>query len=134
MEKREEMANEPLIPKGLGRPKAPLSPGVKAGNTIYVSGQLPLGPDGQIVGKGDVAAQTKQVLDNIVRIVEAGNGSLADIVKITVYLANMGHFEQMNEVYAAYFGDLRPARATVEARLAGPDFLVEMDAVAVLQQ
>jgi reactive intermediate/imine deaminase len=127
------MTNTPLIPEGLGRPKAPLSPGVKAGNTIYVSGQLPLGNDGKIAGIGDVKVQTRQVLDNIMRIVETGGGSLADVVKITVYLANMGHFEQMNEVYAVFFGDVRPARATVEARLAGPDFLVEMDAVAVLQ-
>lgn len=126
------MANIPIIPPGLGRPKAPLSPGVRAGDTIYVSGQLPLAAGGKLVGLGDVAAQTRQVLENVRTIVEAGGGALADVVKVNVYLANMAHFEQMNAVYATFFGDLRPARATVEARLAGPDFLVEMEAVAVV--
>ncbi len=126
------MPNTPIIPEGLGRPGAPLVPGVRAGNTIYVSGQLPLGGDGKLVGKGDVGAQTRQVLENVRKIVEAGGGSLPDVVKVNIYLANMGHFEEMNRAYAAFFGDLRPARATVEARLAGPDFLVEMEAIAVI--
>ncbi|MHB1134314.1 MAG: RidA family protein [Chloroflexota bacterium] len=127
------MANEPLLPPGLGRPSSPLVPGMKAGNTIYVSGQLPLGADGKLVGAGDVAAQTRQVLTNLRAIVELGGGNLADIVKVNIYLANMAHFERMNAAYAEFFGEHRPARATIEARLAGPDFLVEMEAVAVLQ-
>ena len=127
------MANTPIIPEGLGRPGAPLVPGYKAGNTIYVSGQLPLTGEGNLAGRGDVAAQTRQVLENVRRIVEAGGGQVADIVKVNIYLANMAHFEAMNKTYAAFFGEHRPARATVEARLAGPDFLVEMDAVAVIQ-
>ena len=128
------MANVPLMPEGLGRPSAPLVPGVKAGNTIYVSGQLPLGGDGKLIGLGDVAAQTRQVLENVRAIVELGGGKVTDIVKVTVYLPNMAHFERMNAAYAQFFGDHRPARATVEARLAGPDYLVEMEAVAVLQE
>lgn len=128
------MPNVPIIPEGLGRPDMPLVPGMRAGNTIYVSGQLPLGSDGKLVGAGDVAAQTRQVLENVRDIVEAGGGTVADIVKVNVYLANMGHFAPMNEAYVAFFGEHRPARATVEARLAGPDFLVEMEAVAVIQE
>ena len=127
------MANTPIIPEGLGRPGSPLVPGYKAGNTIYVSGQLPLSGEGRLAGRGDVAAQTRQVLENIRHIVEAGGGQVADIVKVNIYLANMAHFEEMNRAYAAFFGEHRPARATVEARLAGPDFLVEMEAVAVIQ-
>lgn len=127
------MANEPLIPDGLGRPSSPLVPGVKAGNTIYVSGQLPLGRDGRLVGPGDVAVQTRQVLENVRTIVELGGGKVTDIVKVNVYLPNMAHFERMNGAYVQFFGEHRPARATVEARLAGPDFLVEIEAIAVLQ-
>ncbi|MCL5108598.1 MAG: RidA family protein [Chloroflexi bacterium] len=128
------MANVPLIPEGLGRPSSPLVPGMKAGNTIYVSGQLPLGREGTLAGRGDVAVQTRQVLENVRAVVETGGGKVTDIVKVNVYLANMAHFEGMNAAYAAFFGEHRPARATVESRLAGPDFLVEMEAVAVLQE
>ena len=127
------MANTPIIPEGLGRPGAPLVPGYRAGNTIYVSGQLPLAADGTLVGRGDPAAQTKQVLENVKRIVEAGGGKVTDIVKANVYLPNMAHFQAMNEAYVAFFGEHRPARATVEARLAGPDFLVEIEVVAVVE-
>lgn len=126
------MANTPIIPEGLGRPGSPLVPGYRAGNTIYVSGQLPLASDGSLVGRGDVGAQTRQVLENVKKIVEAGGGQLTDVVKVNVYLANMAHFQDMNKAYAAFFGEHRPARATVETRLAGPDYLVEIEAVAVV--
>jgi reactive intermediate/imine deaminase len=126
------MANTPIIPEGLGRPGSPLVPGYRAGNTIYVSGQLPLGGNGELVGRGDVGAQTSQVLENVRKIVEAGGGQLTDIVKCNVYLANMAHFQEMNKAYAAFFGEHRPARATVESRLAGPDYFVEIEATAVL--
>ncbi len=127
------MANQPIVPAGLGRPGSPLVPGYRAGDTIYVSGQLPLGQGGKLVGRGDIAAQTRQVLENIQQIVEAGGGKVTDIVKVNIYVANMAHFEAVNTEYAAFFGEHRPARATVEARLAGPDFLVEMEAIAVVQ-
>lgn len=96
----------------------------QAGNMIFVAGMLAL-DGGQIVGRGDIAVQTRQVLEKVKAIVEAGGGSMGDIVKTTVYITYMANFAAMNEIYKTYFSSERPAHATVKADLVNKDFLVE---------
>ena len=119
-------------PKIATVPGAPYSPGTKAGNMVFVAGMLALDGSGQIVGRGDIAAQTRQVLENVKAIVEAGDGRMSDVVKTTVYITDMANFTAMNEVYKTYFASEPPARATVKADLVNKDFLVEIDAIAVI--
>jgi 2-iminobutanoate/2-iminopropanoate deaminase len=119
--------------------RRPFSNGVRAGNQLYVAGQLPVDGEGRTVGAGDVRRQTRQVLDNIRAVVEAAGGTLADVVKTTVYLIDMSDHAAVNEVYVEFFPAEFPARTTVQvAALApamageGSPFLVEIDAVAVV--
>jgi len=119
-------------PKIATVPGAPYSPGTKAGNLVFVAGMLALDANGQIVGRGDIGAQTRQVLDNVKAIVEAGGGRMSDITKTTVYITDMANFATMNELYKSYFPSEPPARATVKADLVNKDFLVEIDAIAVV--
>jgi 2-iminobutanoate/2-iminopropanoate deaminase len=102
------------------------------GEWLYLSGQIGLDPaTGQMV-PGDVVAQAHRVLQNLQAVVEAAGGSLADVVKVTVYLDNMDNFARVNEVYATYFPDQPPARACVQAARLPRNAAVEMDAVARL--
>jgi 2-iminobutanoate/2-iminopropanoate deaminase len=126
-------AHVPLNPAGLPAPISHYSNGVKAGDTIYVAGQVALDGEGRLVGPGDVVAQTRQVLENIRRVLHAGGATLDDVVKVTVYLANVDDRPRINEVRQAYFGANRPASTLVEvSRLAFPGLLVEIEAVAVV--
>jgi reactive intermediate/imine deaminase len=113
-------------------PGAPYSAGTKAGNLVFVSGMLALNAKGELVGPRDITAQTRQTLDNVKAIVEAAGGKMTDIAKTTVYITDMANFAAMNEVYKTYFPSEPPARATVKADLVKPDFLVEIDAFAVI--
>lgn len=109
----------------------PYSQGLVSGGFVFTAGQIPLDPrTGEIVG-GDVASQTARVLDSLRAILEAGGSSLGRVVKTTVYLADMNDFAAMNEVYARYFGDHRPARSTVQAGRLPKDVRVEIDAIAL---
>lgn len=106
----------------------PYSPGLRAGDFIFVSGQVPRDPaTGQIVGE-TIEEQTKQVLENIKTILEAGGASLADVVKISAHLTDLSLFDRYNKVYVTYFPDPKPTRTTVGSQLLG--FLVEIDAIA----
>lgn len=92
----------------------PYSPAVRAGDWLVLAGQVPLDPaTGQFV-TGDAAAQARRVLDNIVGVLADCGASLTDVAKTTVFVTDLGDFAAMNEVYAAVFGDHRPARSTVE--------------------
>jgi 2-iminobutanoate/2-iminopropanoate deaminase len=104
---------------------------VRAGDTIYVAGQIPIDPvTGQVV-QGDVQTETRQVLTNIKNILEGCGASLADVVRCGVYLTNGGDFQAMNEVYAEFFGVAKPARTTIiVAALPLKDAKIEIDAVA----
>lgn len=109
---------------------APLSPGIAAeGRTLYVSGQVPV-RDGATV-EGGIAEQTRQVLQNLGAVLEAGGATFADVVRCGVYLSDIGDFEAMNRVYEGFFPEPRPARTTIGAPLVG-GILVEIDCVAVL--
>jgi reactive intermediate/imine deaminase len=122
-----------LDPPGLPAPISHYSNGVKVGDTVYVSGQVALDADGRLVGPGDVVAQTRQVLENIRKVLAAGEATLDDVVRVTVYLANVDDRPRVNEVRQAFFGANRPASTLVEvSRLALPGLLVEIEAVAVL--
>jgi reactive intermediate/imine deaminase len=113
-------------------PPAPISMATKAGNLVFVAGIVALDASGNIVGKGDIKAQTRQVLENIKELVAAAGGTLSDVTKTTVYLTDFGNYASMNEVYREYFANSPPARATVKVELFNPSFLVEIDAIAVV--
>ena len=121
--------SSPKIAKVAG---APYSSGTKVGNLLFTAGMVSLNEKGEIVGRGDIRAQTRQVLDNVKAIVEAGGGKMTDIAKTTVYITDLANFAAMNEVYKTYFASDPPARATVKADLVNKDFLVEIDAFAVV--
>ncbi len=121
---------ERLSPPGTPAPCGPYSPAVRAGDFIFVSGQVPLNPATQQVVSGDIRQETRQTLDNLKAILEGCGATLADVVKCTVFLAESGDFAGMNEVYAEYFGDSKPARSTVVCGFALPNIKVEMDAIA----
>ena len=110
----------------------PYSQGIVAGNMLYTAGQIALDPTtGELVG-GDIAAQTRRVLDNLSAILQAAGSSLDRVVKTTVYLSDMGEFTAMNEVYSTYFSAHKPARSTVQAARLPRDVKVEIDAIAVV--
>lgn len=122
-----------LQPVSMRVPAPPYVPGTKRGPFVFTSGQVPVDGDGSFVGEGDIAAQTRQVLGNIEVVLAEGGATIADVMKTTVFLADMSDFAGMNEVYAEFFGDDKPARTTVQAALARPQFLVEIEAVAVIE-
>jgi len=126
------MAKTTLQPSSMGVPAAPYVPGTKRGSLVFTAGQVAFDREGNIVGKRDVKAQTRQTLLNLKTVLEEGGATLADVMKTTVYLADITHFAEMNEVYTEFFGDQKPARTTVEARLARPELLVEIEAIAVI--
>ena len=103
-----------------------------AGNLAFVAGQVALDGEGNLVGEGDVVSQTRQVLANIETILRLAGASLSDVATTTVYLKDLSDFEAFDLVYAEVFGNHRPARATVGAEMVRPEYLVEIQAVAVL--
>jgi 2-iminobutanoate/2-iminopropanoate deaminase len=110
----------------------PYSQAVKAGNMIFCSGQIPIDPaTGEFVSQ-DVTEQTEQVFKNLIAVLDAAGATLEDVVKTTVFLADMGEFATMNDVYSRYFTENKPARATVQAARLPRDARVEIDCVAVL--
>ena len=110
----------------------PFSAGIKANGFIFTAGQVGTDPrTGQLAGP-DVAAQTRQVIANVQAILEAGGSSLGQLVKTTVFLSDIRLFDEMNAVYRELIPEPRPGRSTVEARLARPDLLVEIEGVAVV--
>jgi 2-iminobutanoate/2-iminopropanoate deaminase len=121
---------ERITPPGVAAPRGPYSPAVRAGGFIYVSGQVPVDPATHAMVSGDITTETRQVLNNIKAILEGCGASMSDVVKCHVYLANGHDFAAMNEVYAQFFGDAKPARTTVAVAFAIPGIKVEIDAIA----
>jgi 2-iminobutanoate/2-iminopropanoate deaminase len=110
----------------------PYSQAVKAGGMVFCSGQIPIDPaTGQFVAD-DVASQTDQVLKNLSEVLKAAGAGIGDVVKTTVFLADMNDFAEMNEVYGRYFSDNKPARATVQAARLPRDARVEIECIAVV--
>ncbi|GLZ38810.1 Rid family detoxifying hydrolase [Actinokineospora sp. NBRC 105648] len=124
------MPRTALTPPGKP-PAVPLSPGVRKGNIVQVSGQVAFHPEtGEVVG-ATVAEQTEQVLRNVLAVLAEAGATEADVVMFRVFLTDVAHFGEMNEVYARFLSDPLPARTTVYVGLP-PGLLVEIDALAVL--
>jgi 2-iminobutanoate/2-iminopropanoate deaminase len=110
----------------------PYSQAIKANGMLFCSGQIPTDPaTGEFVSN-DITEQTEQVLNNLSAVLEAGGTSLANVVKTTVFLADMSDFAAMNEVYGKYFSENKPARATVQAARLPRDAKVEIECIAVV--
>ena len=110
------------------------SQAVRAGSTVYLSGQIPLDPESMEMIDGNMEAQIVQVFDNLTAVAEAANGSLVDIVKLNIYLTDLSNFPLVNEVMARYFEQPYPARAAVGVAALPKDAGVEMDGVMELNQ
>ena len=115
-------------PKAIG----PYSQAVKAGSMLFVSGQIPLDPATGALVEGSIADQTHRVFRNLGEILKAAGASFDHVVRTTVYLADMGDFAAMNEVYGTYFSSPAPARSTVQAAALPKNARVEIDVIAVL--
>ncbi len=121
-----KMIHTPDAPEAIG----PYSQAVVVDEWVFASGQIPIDPaTGELID-GDVAAQTHRVLSNLAAVLREADSSLSNVVKTTVYLADMGTFAEMNAVYAEHFGDHRPARATVQAAGLPKAVDVEIDVIA----
>ena len=121
---KEKIATE-KAPKALG----PYSQAIRLGNLLFVSGQVPIDPaTGELVA-GDIEVQTRQVMENLKAVVDAAGMSLADALKATCFLKDMGEFARFNTVYGGYFGDTPPARETVEVARLPRDVRVEVSLI-----
>lgn len=133
VEKRSSLTVKQIIatdraPRAIG----PYSQAVRAGNLVFASGQIPIDPaTGEFVA-GGIAEQTEQVLRNVRAVFEAAGVKLGQVIKTTVFLADMDDFNAMNEVYGRFFGENPPARATVQAARLPRDARVEIEAIAVI--
>ena len=126
------MPFEPIQPADLPVPQPPYSPATRAGNVLYVSGQLARDEQGAIVGPGNIRVQTRYVIGRVEKIVQAAGGSLADVAMVTVVLRYHGDRAAFDEAYAERFPDAKPARICLYAELTHPEALVEIAAVAHL--
>lgn len=110
----------------------PYSQAIRAGNLLFCSGQIPLDPaTGEIV-PGDVILQAEQVMKNIVATLEAAGAGLGNVVKTTIFLADMGDFAAVNQVYGSYFGSHKPARSTVAVKTLPRNALLEIEVIAAV--
>ena len=123
-----QVVSAPDAPKAMGA----YSPAIKAGNLLFISGQIPLDPPTGNLIQGDIAAQAEQVMRNLTALLRAAGVGFDHVVRTTVYLADMNDFAAMNEVYSRYIVDPPPARATVQVARLPRDVKIEVDAIAVL--
>ena len=123
-----EAISSPDAPAAIG----PYSQAVKAGNLLFLSGQIPLDPQTGTLVEGDIDAQTRQVFRNIAAILTAAGASFENVVSASVFLADMNQFAKVNEIYGTYFSSPFPARATVQVARLPKDCLVEIQVTAVL--
>jgi 2-iminobutanoate/2-iminopropanoate deaminase len=115
-----------------GAPKAigPYSPAVRAGGLLFISGQIPIDPATGNIVDGDIAAQTRRVMDNLGALLQAAGLTFDDVVRTTIFLADLGDFATVNGVYGGYFKEPYPTRATVQVAKLPKDSRVEIDAIA----
>ena len=123
-----EPIHTPRAPAAIG----PYSQAVRAGSTIYLSGQIPLDPKTMELVKGDIRAQTRQVFDNLAAVAEAAGGSFANAVRLTIYLTDLANFPVVNEIMAEYCKEPYPARATIGVAQLPRGAAVEVDGILVL--
>ena len=115
------------------KPIGPYSPAIRAGNLLFISGQVGFDPATGALVEGGISAQTDQVMRNIGSLLAAGGVGFEHVVRTTVYLADMNEFGQMNEVYARYVVEPAPARSTVQVARLPRDARVEIDVIAVME-
>jgi 2-iminobutanoate/2-iminopropanoate deaminase len=115
-------------PKAIG----PYSQAIRFNELVFVSGQIPIDPEYDKVIRGDVAEQTKQVLENLKNILEASGSSLQNVLSTTIFLSDMDDYNVINEVYAKYFENSPPARSTVQVSRLPKDVHIEIDAIAYI--
>ena len=120
-----QTVSTPNAPAAIG----PYSQAVTFGNLIFTSGQIPLTAEGSLV-QGGIEEQTHQVFRNLAAVLEAAGATFRDVVKATVFIKDMNQFATVNEIYASYFGDHKPARSTVEVARLPKDVLVEIELIA----
>lgn len=125
-----EVVHTSQAPKAIGT----YSQAVKAGSTVYLSGQIPLDPETMQICSEDIHLQITQVLENLAAVCEAAGGSLANIVKLNIYLCDLSNFSLVNEAMSRYFNQPYPARAVVEVSALPRASKVEMDGVMILSQ
>lgn len=110
----------------------PYSQAVGAGNTVYLSGQIPLDPASGALVQGDIDVQARRVFDNMTAVCDAAGGSLAQIARVGIYVTDLAHFATVNAVMAEYFKEPYPARSTIEVSALPKRALVEVDAILIL--
>jgi len=115
-------------PKAIG----PYSQAIQAGDFLFLSGQIPLDPKTGELVKGDIQQQTQQVLENINGVLESQKLGMEDVVKVTIFLKDIGNFNQVNEVYTLYFPSSPPARSTVEVAKLPRDADIEIEVIALI--
>ena len=127
------MSNRAVIatqsaPQAIG----PYSQGIKVGNTVWISGQIPLDPDSMELVSGDIAAEAQQVFKNLLAVAEASGGTLDDAVKINISLTDLNYFEAVNTVMASHFSEPYPARACVQVAALPRGARIEVEAILAL--
>jgi 2-iminobutanoate/2-iminopropanoate deaminase len=125
---KSEIVQSPAAPAAIG----PYSQAIKAGNLLFCSGQIALDPKTMNMVGSTAAEQAEQVLKNLAAVLAAGGGSMAHVVRTTIFLASMADFAAVNEVYGRHFGSHKPARATVAVKELPKGGLVEIDCIAAL--
>ncbi len=126
------MSRQPVSTENAPAAIGPYSQAVRCGNTLYFSGQIPLDPATMTLVEGDIATQARRVFDNLKAVCEAAGGSLSQVVRVGIYLTDLGDFATVNAVMAEYFSQPYPARSTIGVAALPKGAQVEVDAIAVL--
>ncbi len=124
---------QPVSAPDAAKPIGPYSPGIRAGNLLFLSGQVGFDPSTGVLVEGDITAQTDQVMRNIGALLKAAGADFTHVVRTTVFLADMNEFAAMNAVYGRYVVDPPPARSTVQVAALPRNARVEIDAIAVVE-
>ncbi len=128
------MPKQALVPAGAAKPSGPFSAGIKSGQFVFVAGQVAIDESGKTVGVGDIGAQTRQVLTNIGKVLEAGGATFDDVVKVTVFVTDLSNLAALQAVRPEFFKEPHPASTLVkDAQLINPEWLVEIEAIALVE-
>lgn len=129
-----EATREVVVPAGSARPLGPYSPGIRAGNYLFASGTTGVDPETRELVSGGVAAETRQALANLSKVLEAGGSSLNHVLKTTVFMVDLGQFSVMNEIYGGTFAVDPPARSTIQVAALPGGASIEIEAVALVAE
>ncbi|MFI8554682.1 pyrimidine utilization protein C [Psychrobacter sp. NPDC077938] len=124
------MSKQVIIPEGTSKPLAPYVPATKADNIVYVSGTLPFDENNDVVHVGDAAAQTRHVLTTIQNVIQTAGGDMDDVTFNSIFVKDWADYDTVNQVYAEFFPNEKPARFCIQCGLVKPDALVEIASIA----